>query len=283
MAFLDHIRACNSHDLTRYRPFLAEGRRLGWVRHDTAALLAAFPETFIVEEDAVSLHPRLATPQARAAAVDETCAALAERHGYPALRGERYAVSARWGEEPLFTIDRAVVAVFGIRAYGVHVNGWLRRADGLHLWIGRRAPDKAVAPGKLDNIIAGGQPAGLSLMDNLVKEAAEEADIGEELARRAVPVGLVSYCFEDRFGLKPDTMFCYDLEVPEGVIPRNTDGEVESFHLMPAAEVMRLVRDTTEFKYNVPLVILDFLVRRGLLCPDSDPDYAEIVAGLRRG
>jgi hypothetical protein len=41
------------------------------------------------------------------------------------------------------------------------------------------------------------------------------------------------------------------------------------------------VRDTDDFKFNVPLVILDFLVRHGWLRPE-DPDYVEIVAGLRR-
>ena len=34
-------------------------------------------------------------------------------------------------------------------------------------------------------------------------------------------------------GVKPDQMFCYDLEVPEDFEPIPVDGEVESFQLMP--------------------------------------------------
>lgn len=280
MAFLDHIHACNTHDLAKFRPFTVAGAQVGWVRHDVARLLAPHDGVFQVAEEAVRLHPRLTAPEERSAALDEVCQTLTAEHRTPALRGERYAVSRRWGDQPLMSVDRGVVSLFGVQAYGVHVNGVV---GGERLWIAKRAVDKAVAPGKLDNMIAGGQPAGLGLMDNLVKEAAEEADIPEDLARQARPVGIVTYCQEDAWGLKPDTMFCYDLDVPESFHPRNTDGEIEDFRLMEVAEVLALVRETTDFKFNVNLVLMDFFIRRGLLCPDSEPDYVEIVQGLRKG
>ena len=284
MAYLDHIAACNAHDIAKFRPLLVEDRQIGWVRHDIARRLASFPEAFrLIGDSAISVHPALETPEARSRAVDEVARALARDWGMPAMRGERYPVAPRWGEAPVMTIDRGVVSIFGVRAYGVHVNGVVRRPDGLHLWIGRRAPDKPVAPDKLDNMVAGGQPAHLGLMDNLIKEAAEEADIPAELARTARPVGAICYCLEDQWGLKPDVMFCYDLEVPAEFTPRNTDGEIADFQLLPIAEVAARVRDGDEFKFNVNLVILDFLLRHGLLSPDDEPDYVEIVKGLRQG
>jgi len=284
MAYLDHVAACNVHDIAKFRPFLVGDAQVGWIRHDTARRLAAFPEAFrFTGESAVCLHPGLDTPEDRSRAIDAVAAALARDGAAPPLRGERYPVTGRWGEAPLMTIDRGIVSVFGIGAFGVHVNGVVAKADGLHLWIGKRAADKPVAPGKLDNMIAGGQPAHLGLMDNLVKEAAEEADVPEALARTARPVGAICYCLEDRWGLKPDVMFCYDLAVPEDFTPRNTDGEMAEFRLLPIAEVARLVRDTDDFKFNVNLVILDFLLRHGWLSPDDEPDYVDIVRGLRRG
>ena len=283
MGYLDHVAACNLHDLAKFRPLLVDDRRIGWVRHDIARRLAGFPEAFRVTDAAVRLHPGLDSAQVRSEAVEAVAVALARDLGSPALRGERYPVAPRWGEAPVMTIDRGVVSLFGVPAYGVHVNGLVRRADGLHLWIGRRALDKPVAPGKLDNMVAGGQPAHLGLMDNLVKEAAEEADIPEALARKARPVGAICYCLEDQWGLKPDVMFCYDLEVPEDFVPRNTDGEISSFQRMAVAEAAARIRGGDEFKFNVNLVIIDFLVRHGFLSPDSEPDYVEIVRGLRRG
>ncbi len=283
MAFLDHIARCNAHDLAKFRPLRVAGQRVGWVRHDTAARLAAFPRIFQVTEEAITLDPHLDDPDSRSAAVDAVAAALAAEGAAPKPKGERYRVAARWGEPALMTVDRGLVSLFGIRAYGIHVNGWVKRPDGLHLWIGRRAADRAVEPGKLDNMIAGGQPAHLTLMDNLVKEAWEEAAVPEALARRARPVGAVSYCLEDEWGLKPDLMFCFDLAVPADFTPHNTDGEISGFQCLKAAEVAARIRDGGDFKFNVNLVILDFLVRHGVLSPDDEPDYIAIVGGLRQG
>ena len=283
MAFLDHITACNHHDISKFLPFVVADTRVGWIRHDVARRLAAFPEAFRVIRNKVEMHPTLSTPELRSTMVDAVVTELHRDWGTPRLRGERYRVAPRFGDQPLMCVDRGVVSLFGIRAFGVHVNGLVRRPDGLHLWIGRRAPDKAVAPSKLDNMVAGGQPAGLSLRDNLLKEAAEEADIPPGLAATARPVGAITYCMEDEWGLKPDIMYCYDLEVPADFTPRNTDGEISSFALMPVAEVARQVRETNNFKFNVNLVITDFLIRHGVLSPDTEPDYVEIVAGLRRG
>ena len=38
--------------------------------------------------------------------------------------------------------------------------------------------------------------------------------------------------------------------------------------------------DTEDFKFNVSLVIIDFLIRHGLIDPEH-PDYLELIAGLR--
>src|SRR5258705_444200 len=84
----------------------------------------------------------------------------------------------------------------------------------------------------------------------LVKEAEEEASIPPELATTAVPVGAVSYCLETEEGLRPDVLFCYDLEVPADFVPVNRDGEVAEFQLWPMERVLETVAETTEFKFN---------------------------------
>lgn len=282
MAFLDHIRACNRHDLSAFRPFDVDGLRVGWIRHALAGALPSVDPAFLVTPERVTLAPELRDFEARSAAMARAALHLAESGAIPGLRDEHYPVLPRWGAEPLMRIDRAAVVHFGIAAYGLHVNGFVRQPDGgVSLWVARRARDRLVSPGKLDNLVAGGQPIGLTLAENLVKEAAEEAGIAADLARRAVPVGAVTYLRESREGMKPDTLFLYDLELDPGFEPRNTDGEVEAFELWPLDRVAASVRDGDDWKFNVNLVVIDFLVRHGWLTPD-DPDYLEIVAGLRR-
>ncbi|WP_448204130.1 DUF4743 domain-containing protein [Azospirillum sp. sgz302134] len=282
MSFLDRIRACNAHDLSGFRPFEVEGHRIGWIRHTLADRLPEVDPGFVVTADRVTLAPELRDFEARSATLEHAAQFLVEDGAVKALRNEFYPVLPRWGAEPLARIDRAVVAQFGVAAYGLHVNGFVRQPDGsLSLWIGRRARDREIAPGQLDNLIAGGQPIGLTLAENLVKEAEEEAGIDAALASKAVPVGAVTYRMETKAGLKPDTLFLYDLELDPGFVPQNTDGEVECFELWPLDRVAESVRTTTDWKFNVNLVVIDFLVRHGWLKPE-EPDYLEIVTGLRR-
>jgi isopentenyldiphosphate isomerase len=179
-----------------------------------------------------------------------------------------------------FLIDRACAPYFGVRAFGQHLNGYQRRTDGLHLWVARRSASRRVYPNHLDNMVAGGLPWGVGLAENLRKECWEEAAVPAELADRAVPVGAVSYCRDSDRGLKPDVMYCYDLELDESFEPRCNDEEVAGFELWPVERVMSVVDGSDAFKLNCNLVIIDFLVRHGLIGPDH-PDYLALLAGLR--
>ena len=138
---------------------------------------------------------------------------------------------------------------------------------------------RQIFPGALDQLVAGGLPHGVDLSENLVKECAEEAGMPEALASRARPVGVLTYNHVAKRGFRPDVLYCYDMELPADFAPHNTDGEVEEFLLLSLEEVARIVRETDEFKLNCNLVIIDFLVRHGVIGPDH-PDYLAIVIGL---
>lgn len=279
--FLRHVQACNQHDLSDFRPFHVGDATVGHVRAYFRDLLLDLGPPFVAQGDGIGLHPSLTDPADRSRAVDGALRQLGAAGLLPCPRRERYAVSEGWGQPALMTIDRAYVPYFGITAYGLHVNGYVRRPDGLHLWVAKRALDRAVAPGQYDNLVAGGQPAGLTLAENLVKEAGEEASLPPDLARKAVPVGAISYLMEQDKGLKPDILFLYDLELPADFTPVNSDGEVERFELWPLSRVAASVRDSDDWKFNVNLTVIDFLIRHGWLTPDH-PEYLDLCRGLRR-
>ncbi len=281
MSFLDRIAECNAHDLAGFRPFRIGAAAVGWVRHAFAERLAAFPEVFSVTAEAVRLADHLTDFTARSAAVEAVLRRFAAEGVITGWREEKYPVAPSFAAPPLMQMERAAVPFFGVRAYGVHLNGFVRRGGRLEMWVARRAEGKQTYPGLLDNIVAGGQPIGLGIRENLIKECAEEADIPPELAARAVPVGAISYQHETPEGLKPDVQFVYDLELPPGFVPRNTDGEIAEFHLWPVERVAEIVSETRDFKFNCNLVVIDFLVRHGLIGPER-PDYVEIVTGLHR-
>ena len=280
MSFADHIRACNNYDPASAIPLLAHGKRIGWLRRDNAEALIRFPRVFTVERERALLVVEGDADRV-SAAVDEVVEALLAENQLPKWRNETFDVAPRWGEPPIFRLDRGAVPFFGVRAYGVHLNGYRRDGGSLRLWIGRRAPDKRVAPNKLDNIVAGGIGNGYGVYPTLVKEGEEEAAIPAALIADAVPVGAVSYRMETELGIRDDVLFVYDLELPAGFTPRCNDGEIVQFELMPAADVVERVRTTDDFKFNVNLVILDFALRHGLLTPE-DPEYLDVATGLYR-
>jgi hypothetical protein len=280
MSLLDRIRECQRWERARYRPFRIEGQGVGWITAAFAERLSAFPEVFRVSGEAVDLAPALTGFEQRSRAVEQALLALKDEGLSRGWRNEAYPVGVDFYAPPLMQIERAAVPLFGVRACGVHVNGFVGRGRDLKLWVGERSPHKQTAPGKFDHLVAGGQPMGISLTDNVIKESGEEASLPEEMARQARPVGFVSYITERSEGLRSDLCFAYDIELPDSFVPRNTDGEIESFSLWPIEDVRARMAATEDFKFNVALVNIDFLVRHGYLSPE-EPGYVDIVEGLR--
>lgn len=283
MSYLDRIRAANTHDLGNFLPFSVSGFRVGCVRYGFAETLARWPEVFCVDERGVNLAAKLDAEEVPAAertqAVSEVLQSLREEGHIDGWRDELYPVNRRWTEPPLLLIERATVPWLGVRGYGVHMNGFVRGAEGLKMWIARRSLSKPTGPGKLDQMVAGGQPANIGLYDNMMKECAEEAGVPLDIARHARAVGAISYALETSVGFRPDQIFNFDLELPESFSPMNIDGEVDAFYLWPMEQVVETVRDSDAFKFNCALVIIDFLVRHGYIGAD-EPDYSDIVEGL---
>ncbi len=270
MNYFSHIRACNNFNPAVFVPFIVDGVTVGQIRREFSQLLREWPALFGVSGDAVRLAATLDSFEIRTEAIAEVASALVERGVIPRLQGEPYAATATIREQGMFLIDRAVAPCFGLRAFGQHINGFVRSAQGMKLWVARRSADRQNFPGKLDNLVAGGLPYGITLQENLKKECWEEAGISAELAASARPVGAVTYNAETVQGYKPDTLYCYDLELPADFQPRCTDGEVESFFLWPVEKVMQTVCGTDEFKLNCNLVIIDFLIRHGQIEPEDE-------------
>ena len=254
--FQRHVRACNNAALPGTRlPFLIGGQPVGWVPPKIAMALAGMPDVNCAA-DSVTLTDPAALPG---------IARLLSERGLYRWRGEAFDVRATPNGPALTRIDRGALPSFGIQATGVHVNG-LVQCDGTpHIWVARRARDKQLDPGKLDHIVAGGVSAGYGLMETLIKEAGEEAEIPPELAAHAVHAGVIGYAMERPEGLRRDCLHCYDLALPDDFTPKPSDGEVEAFELWPMRRVFETVRDTGDFKFNVNLVLIDLFIRQGLI------------------
>ena len=162
-------------------------------------------------------------------------------------------------------VDRGALPVLGIEAVGVHLNGLVQRPDGLHMWVGRRAMDKKLDPGKLDHIVAGGVPAGLGPDETLVKEAARRPGYRRTWSPRRCTAGSSATPWTAPEGLRRDRLHCYDLALPDEFVPIRSMARSPGFELWPIGRVLESVRDTDEFKFNVNLVLIDLFLRLGLI------------------
>jgi 8-oxo-dGTP pyrophosphatase MutT (NUDIX family) len=249
-------------------PFLLGAEQVGWLAPAMAAAVAEFDHVHHGPAGVVLDAP---------ASLPGIARALSER-GLLRWRREAFDVRSSADGPVLSTIDRGALPAFGIEAQGIHLDALVRRPDGLHIWIGRRAATKALDPGKLDHIVAGGMPAGHGPQETLVKEAEEEAAMPADLARRAVRTGVLRYAMERPEGLRRDLLHCYEVELPESFTPTPRDGEVESFSLWPLARLAEALRaGGADFKFNVVAVLAALLVRHGLVPPD---EAARIEAAL---
>jgi 8-oxo-dGTP pyrophosphatase MutT (NUDIX family) len=204
----------------RYVRLFAKGRQIGWLQPELAARLSAWPSVFKSSPEKVVLlqHEDL----------DPIVRQLAQEGFISGWRNERYRIA------DLFEIERAAARPFGLTTHAVHLNGIV----GNHMWLARRASSKAIDPGKLDNLVGGGIAAGFSIEQTLLKEAWEEAGIPADLARGARRGGTVTILREVPEGVQSETVHVYDLVLPRDLEPKNQDGEVSEFILLPFERVL---------------------------------------------
>lgn len=181
------------------------------------------------------------------------------------------------------------LTILGFMLQGVHINGLVKSNDGSppRMWIARRSQTKSKYPGMLDHIVAGGQPAGLSLIENVVKECMEEAGIPEDLTLAGVrPAGAISYeTYSARHkAISRVVLFNYDLYLPPDFTPKPVDGEVDEFFLWTVDEILESMAPSypDPIKPNCYSVIIDYLLRSGDISPEI-PGYLDVVKELRSG
>ncbi|XP_053675784.1 uncharacterized protein LOC128726028 [Anopheles nili] len=269
------------------RPFVVDGHQVGLVSQNVIEQLLKYPEVFHIrapehgKQNIVELNPAFRDYNTRSQHVDRILREFREQGMFVALKGWRdecYDVKSSSGS--LLKMDRSATCLFGVRNYGVEINGYVRHpTKGLCIWLQQRSDTKQTWPGKWDNMVSGGLAVGYGVHETAVKEAAEEASIPGHLIKNLVSAGCVSFFFESERGLFPNTEFVYDLELPEDFVPDNSDGEVQNFQLLPANECLERVF-MPDFKTTSCPVVIDFLIRHGIITPENEMNFTQVIEML---
>ena len=195
-----------------------------------------------------------------------------------AWRDEPYPLRDRAGGEH-GTLERAASRFWGMLTLGAHCNGYVADASGrpTHLWIARRSCTKPTDPGRLDNLVGGGVPAGQSPREAVIREGWEEAGLEPRQMAGLVTGGLVDLECDIPEGRQHERLHVFDLALPAGLVPRNMDGEVAEHRLMPVAEALARAA-AGELTTDAALATLDFAVRHRLIEPNG-PEAAPTQTG----
>ncbi|XP_044755640.1 nudix hydrolase 24, chloroplastic-like isoform X2 [Coccinella septempunctata] len=262
------------------KPFIVEGIQVGLIRPDVLQQLLNFPEVFSVTSEYVELNPAFRNYEERTIKVDEVLRKLHSDQKFVTLKGWRnecYEVKRHFSSSSLLQMDRCATCLFGIMNYGVDITGYVKHPTlGICIWFQKRAADKQTWPGYWDNMVGGGLSVGHGILETALKESQEEASVSRELMKNLVSAGSVSFFYESQRGLFPNTVFVFEIELPLDFKPINSDGEVDEFELLPAADAIDRIC-SSNFKTTSAPVVLDFLIRHGIINIENEKELLRII------
>ena len=202
----------------------------------------------------------------------------------PKWSNEMFPVYSSTGE---YVMDMAApgVDLFGIVSYAVHLIAYTNTKAGLRYWLPRRAV-KMTYPGMLDNTVGGSLSSGEKAIDCIAREACEEASLPKEFTRQNVKTcGTLSYQMtqtdDGRPGCQHQVQILYEMEVPENIVLRIFDGEVQEFQLKSIEEVQEALT-SGEFKLNCAMTWMAYLIRHGFVNSENEPNLVEICSRMHR-
>lgn len=266
---IESLNYLNSYDLNGFCPIFFNEKKIGYINEKNYNFL--FSKGFF-EEGAINIdnilsrntyffdevfeflinHKYLVTE------LREKCPVFDQDCTKPRTK---FSHNTKFGLNEVFSVERALLSIFGFPAYGVHMNGWKIKKGGFQFLMAKRSKNVRNFTGLYDNLVGGGQPSEISIIENLKKESLEEANIDNHQLSNVKFSTPIKYLHTQNNNFSPAVIFSYDLEISNFNSIKNNDGEIESFHFFSTSEIFDLLGKKL-VKPNCILPILDFLVKR---------------------
>lgn len=260
--WLHALRASASRPPLRPRqPVWAGASLIGSVEADFLSQISFLPNEYLrgqlLKEERAGV-PGWAVQGDLTTTLNHLAAAMRDAGLAGAWRDEQLAVLDETGRR-LGTMERAAVRPLGITTHAVHLVG--QTPDG-RCWVQQRAFNKSVDPGLWDTLMGGMVAAADTLETALQRETWEEAGLqltdlqdlrygGRLTTRRPSDDGAGA-------GYVVEHIDWYRCTVPDGLAPRNQDGEVECFALLTPDELLRRMQNN-EFTIDAAVIFAKLL------------------------
>jgi len=176
-------------------PFYLDSVMLGVIPDNVFQQLKKYNKTFsknerpfIISTHKVIFSEFVNTFEKRGKVINDLLKHWRDNKTFSCLKGWRDEVYPVFdgNHEIAFNIERSGIALFGFRAYGCHINGYVEDPEThkLKMWIAQRSFTKQTFPGKLDNIVAGGVSFPYNPTETAIKECLEEASMPSEISKQ---------------------------------------------------------------------------------------------------
>ena len=180
LRLLDRIKEnnnINSNNLTTdYVKWMINNKVYGYLKPNFAIEISKYDDVFTYNKNNNTVSFTSDVEQLsvndKSAVVGKVTLDLKNKNVITGWRSELLPVVSTFSEKPVLLLERAAYPLFGMKGYGVHVNGFVRNEhtkDIESLWVATRSPTKSTWPSMLDHIVAGGQPYGISPSENVIK------------------------------------------------------------------------------------------------------------------
>ena len=135
-----------------------QGHQIGLVSPEVEQHVSSYQEVFHILPHKIEICPGLFQYDEITAQIASVLTNLRQKNVFKALEGwrdETYEIKPSFGEKSLFAMERSATCLFGLRQYGVDVNGYVIDKNGdISVWMQKRSINKPTWPGKLDNFVS---------------------------------------------------------------------------------------------------------------------------------
>ena len=264
MSFLQRIKECNKYNESNFLKFYISSYQVGYIKKKNLNIIKKFPNFFYLENNKIILNEQINNFKKRTFAINEVFKYLIKKKIISSKHREFFPVFKSFNSKPLLKVQRVTGPFFGFQFFGAHLNGFLKKRNKYYMWIGKRSKEGNF-PNDFDQMAAGGLPYNVTMKKNLIKEAYDEANINKKLVLTPKFIGNISYRIETKVGLSRHILFCYNLELPKNFVPKNNDGEITNFYLLPIEKILKIIKNTKKFKFDCALVILLFAQKKRII------------------
>ncbi len=242
-----------------FLPWFCGPQKLGYLSTARARVLVHHLQHTRLRTDRLDWDAGTWSVGSRSDALQQALLTLREAGHLPGWRGETFRFLETDSERTFVRAERVGFYFLGMRSDAVHVNGLT--ADG-RMWIARRSANKAVDPGLLDNLCAGGLGADETPVQAVTRELFEEAGLHLQASHSLRYAGSVNVGRVREGGWHEERLRVYNLLLATGELPANQDGEVQDFQLLEAAQIARLIAGG-QFTPDAAAAISQGLLTRG--------------------